>query len=119
LKVRNWLYGTASNVVASYLKDAKRRKEIAAALLRDKENGLARDYDKGDRLDWPVLYEAMAELKPEVRNIVALRYFQGLQTSAIAELLGMKHVTVRVHISRAIKTLRKKLEKPLGPKRKT
>ncbi|KKL21561.1 hypothetical protein LCGC14_2444210, partial [marine sediment metagenome] len=29
-EIRNWLYGTASNVVARYLRDARRRKEIAA-----------------------------------------------------------------------------------------
>jgi len=118
-EIRNWLYGTASNVVASYLRDAARREKIAAALSRDRANLSAQDPRKGNRFDWPVLYEAMRQLTPEVQAIVALRYFEGLTTSEIAESLGLKHVTVRVRLSRAIKSLRERLERRLGPYRTT
>ena len=110
-EVRAWLYGTASNVAARHLRDARRRRRIAAELARERDRLRARPEDNG-RLDWPVLYEAMHGLKRKDQDVIVLRYFQGLQTSEIAEALGVKHTTVRVRLSRAVK----KLKDALGPR---
>jgi RNA polymerase sigma factor (sigma-70 family) len=113
-EIRNWLYGTASNVIAAYLLDAKRQKEIAENLARERQREVAVGREGEDRLDWPVLYEAIGRLKRRQQEVVVLRYFQGLETSAIAEALGMRHVAVRVLLWRAVKRLRQELEKPFG-----
>ena len=118
-KIRNWLYGTASNVVARYLRDAKRRRDILTELARERQSRLAAGSDGDGRLDWPVLYEAIGKLKRRQQEILVLRYFQGLQTSAIAEALGMKDVTVRVQLSRAVKRLGLELEIPFGERHAT
>jgi len=118
-KIRSWLYGTASNVVARYLRNARRRRDILAELAREREGGPAAGPDGNGRLDWPLLYEAIGKLKRRQQEIIVMRYFQGLQTSAIAEALGMKDVTVRVQLSRAVRKLGSELEMPFGQRRAT
>jgi RNA polymerase sigma factor (sigma-70 family) len=49
-------------------------------------------------------------LRPEWRMIVALRYDGGLAYSEIAEALGVPLNTVRTHLRRAHRSLRKRLE---------
>lgn len=107
-----WLYGTASNVAARYLRDAARRREIASALAKSHvASGKAPEYD---RLDWPVLYEAMNRLSDKDQEVLTLRYFEGLETHEIASALGIRHVTARVRLSRAIRKLRRKVGKAFG-----
>jgi RNA polymerase sigma-70 factor (ECF subfamily) len=113
-EIGNWLYGTASNVIRRYLHDAKRRADIGAQLARqrqDRDEAQLRSYE---RFDWPVLYRAIATLNQQQQDIIVMRFFQELETSVIAEMLGIKHVTVRVDLSRAVKKLRKELEKTRG-----
>ena len=112
MSIRNWLYGTASNIAARYLRDAGRRREIAEALAR--AGTASGGTPRYDRLDWPVLYEAMGQLSVEDQEVVALRYFEGLETRQIAGALGIRHVTARVRLSRAVKKLRKKVGKAFG-----
>ena len=107
--IRNWLYGTARNVVASYFRDARRRREILAEVAAKKGSLLSQGTKKANGDNWPRVYEAIGKLKQRDQELIALRYFQGLETSAIAEALGMKHVTVRVYLSRATKRLKQEL----------
>jgi RNA polymerase sigma-70 factor (ECF subfamily) len=113
-EIRNWLYGTASNVMAGFLREARRRKEVLAEVARQRQDRLAQGLSCDGELDWPALYEAMSKLDRRQQDILILRYFQGLETSAIAQALGMRHVTVRVRLSRAVKKLKRLLEKSLG-----
>lgn len=113
-RIRSWLYGTASNVIARFLRDASRCRDIAAELGRRRRSRFADDPEEHGHLDWPILYEAIGRLKRRHQEILVLRYFQGLETSAIAAALGMKHVTVRVQLSRAVKRLRRELEAAFG-----
>lgn len=112
-EVRYWLYGTASNAVAALLRDRRRRDETLADVARARQTLGDRDTCT-DRLDWPLLYHAISKLSSRQQEILVLRYFQDLETSAIAEALGMKHVAVRVQLSRAVKKLRRELERAFG-----
>jgi len=112
--IRNWLYGTASNVVARYLADAHREIAVLSGLVRKQEGIFAQPFEDSEILDWPVLYEAMRRLKPRDQEIIALRYFQGFETSVIAKMTGTRHVAVRVRLSRAVKKLRQELEEPFA-----
>jgi len=113
IKIRNWLYGTASNVVAGYLRDDRRRREICEELRREKEK-LFTQGNENNSLDWPGLYEAVGKLKRKDQDVIALRYFQGLETASVAEAMGMKHVAARVRLSRAVKKLRRELGVSFG-----
>jgi RNA polymerase sigma-70 factor, ECF subfamily len=113
-EIRNWLYGTANNVVAGYFRDSQRRKKIAAELARQRRGGVTKSSLDQERLDWPVLYAAIGKLKQQHQEIITLRYFQGLEAAEIAQILGKKYSTVRVQLTRAVKKLRQELEKHFG-----
>ena len=109
--IRNWLYGTASNVISKYLRDSKRFGQILKDLVREKSLSSVHNPKESDRLDWEILYNAISKLKLKDQGFIILRYFEGLETAAIADMLGVKHVTVRVRLSRAVNRLRQELEK--------
>ena len=55
------------------------------------------------------LHEALAELSPENRQILELRYFVGLEVTEIAALLGLPAGTVKSRLHRSLEKLRKYL----------
>jgi RNA polymerase sigma-70 factor (ECF subfamily) len=109
-QLRNWLYGTASNVVAGLLKDSKRHSDALAAYDQHRQavsggEGL----DDARYPDWPVVHAAILTLPMLYQELIVLRYLQGMDVAAIAGATGLKAVTVRVRLSRAVKRLRKAL----------
>jgi RNA polymerase sigma factor (sigma-70 family) len=107
--IRNWLFGTASNVVAGCIRDERRQRKIAEALAARTVE--AHDGSAIGRLDWPILHKALRELSVKDQEVLTLRYFTGLTTRHIAEALGITHVGARVRLSRAIDRLREKVGK--------
>jgi RNA polymerase sigma-70 factor (ECF subfamily) len=104
----NWLYGTASNVVAKLLKDS-RRTESLEAYARQRQVVSGDGADSTRYPDWPDVHAAISTLPMQYQELVVLRYLQGLDIAAIADATGVKAVTVRVRLSRAVKKLRKML----------
>jgi RNA polymerase sigma-70 factor, ECF subfamily len=108
--IRNWLYGAASNEAARCLRASKRRKRIRSDLTRERAEPRPGGPAGGEAmLDWPAVYEALSSLSEKDQAIVALRYFEDMESPAIARTLGMTRIGVRVRLSRAVKALRKKL----------
>ena len=103
--IRRWLYTVARNVVNSHIRTAKRREEIFQAVWRERA-ATREQADPSDKADWPVLYQAIAELKPAFQDVIILRYFEGLAIREIAEILGRRPVSVRVALFRGIKEMR-------------
>jgi len=60
------------------------------------------------------LVRRIAALTPKQRAVVALRYYEGLTDTEIAQVLGCSEVTVRTHASRALASLRVALTDPAG-----
>ena len=108
-RIRSWLYGTASNVVAKYLRDVDRHRRIVADLSRARGRWQDKVSDAGDPLDWPSVYEAIASLSDKNQAVIVMRYFLEFGSPTIAEALGMTQVAVRVRLSRAVGALRKRL----------
>lgn len=106
IELRNWLYGTASNAVAKILRDERRLRLIQADVARD----IAVAFPSRDAmLDWPAVYQAIGKLSDREREVLILRFYEDLETLAISKILGIRHVTVRVRLSRAIKKIRRHL----------
>lgn len=61
------------------------------------------------RYEGEIMDSIVAGLPVEYRIVVVLRYYDGLSTSEIAELLGIPAGTARVKLHRAIKMLSKRL----------
>ena len=56
-----------------------------------------------------VLRQAILTLKPRYQTIIALRFFENLKLTEIAEVLGSSPGTVRSQLSRALAKLKKKI----------
>ena len=110
--IGNWLYGTANHLVTNHIRKGRRRAEI----LREVAEQLAARpaANATDHMDWPVLYQAILRLRRKQQDVVVLRFFENFDTFRIAQILGIKPVTVRVLLSRALKNLRRELETPFG-----
>ena len=65
--------------------------------------------DASDGADHADLWHRLAALPQRQRAAVVLRYYEGMPDPEIADVLGCSPTTVRVHIHRALKTLRLEL----------
>ena len=63
--------------------------------------------------DW-ALYDAVQSLPDKLREIVVLRYHQGMDTEDIARILGMTRTTVYRRLDQAYRMLKKELEEADG-----
>jgi RNA polymerase sigma-70 factor (ECF subfamily) len=57
-----------------------------------------------------LLHDALDELSPSYREVVALRDLEELSTREVAEQLGLSRVNVRVRLHRARTALREQLQ---------
>jgi RNA polymerase sigma factor (sigma-70 family) len=98
---RAWVVRTALNVGVSWW-----RRRIRELPLAGQDAAAPRDVD--DRLD-AALLTALRHLPDRQREVIALRVFLDLDIGTIAGHLGIAPATVRVHLSRAVTTLRHEL----------
>lgn len=61
------------------------------------------------------LVDQLAALAPDVRELLALRYADGLSHAEIAGVLGLREAAVKQRVSRAVRDLRARL-RPTGEK---
>ena len=108
----NWLYAIATNGVNAHVRVAKRRRRLLDA-AREERMALAtaRRESSGDDhcLDWPAVYAAIMQLNPRQQSVIVLRFWEGLDHRAIAEVLGCRPVAIRVMLMRALRVLRRRL----------
>jgi RNA polymerase sigma factor (sigma-70 family) len=96
-----WVVRTALNTGASWWRRSSREMPLA-------DHDLTAPGDLGDGLDASLL-AALRRLPPRQREVIALRIFLDLDTDAIAGQLAIEPGTVRMHLSRAVATLRREL----------
>ena len=109
-RLSTWLFRIAHNTAIDALRRARRpvvplgvsgaTDEPAAAASPDpvEQQALGRARDR-----------AMAELRPDQRAIVTLRYDEGLSFEEIGQILRMPEATARSHVHRARKELSRRL----------
>lgn len=61
------------------------------------------------------LHELVDTLPARQRSVVVLNQFEGHSTREVSQLLGLNEATVRVHLFRAIRSLRRRLGSQLRP----
>ena len=88
---------------------SKRRTASFREVVGDvRDRAAARD-EVTRALDRDEIFAALAGLSLRQRQSVVLRDWAGLETGEVAEMLGMKPSTVRVHLSRGREALRQRL----------
>jgi RNA polymerase sigma-70 factor (ECF subfamily) len=113
---RNWLYRIATNAVNDHLRTAKRRSEAISNIARVSGSDHTRGSEADAEFQEKVLgiRQALLRLKPKQQTVIALRFFERLKLTEIAEVLGQNPATTRSQLSRALSSLRKQLEASIG-----
>lgn len=93
-QIRSWLYTTARNVVIDQARRAKRAPALAEAGYYT------------DDLSAVLVENLMQALSSEDQHLVNLRYFVGMNSTEIGELLSLPAATVRTRLRAASKRLR-------------
>lgn len=108
---RTWIFHIAQNTLRDYLRRARVRRHVPLSAMRD----LAADAPSPEeRLLWAEqvarLLDAVAGLSAGDREVISLRYGSGLDTAAVAEILGIRESAARTRLWRALTRLRTALD---------
>lgn len=116
---RHWVFRVTSNAVNDYLRDVKRRRDMVRKVAADIESESMFEIDRDEVLHEKkaVLKKALLGLKPKYQAVIALRFFENMKLTEIADCLGKNPSTVRNQLARAIAKLRKRIDAELGPGR--
>lgn len=110
---RAWIYTIAANQANAYIRKTTRRKRLMENVVAQRQ---AAEPGAGEwsQLDWPTLYAAVGQLKPEHQTIVTLRFFENLDYDEIGRIVDARPATIRVTLHRILKRLREALRGDLG-----
>jgi RNA polymerase sigma-70 factor (ECF subfamily) len=107
---RCWLFRIACNEINSYYRTSARHSKAMDKLQQEAQPQEA-DTDKTvdpenqEKIDF--LKTAIGQLQSDHQDILTLRFFQGLNSEQIGEVLHMNPATVRSQLSRSLKKLKK------------
>jgi RNA polymerase sigma factor (sigma-70 family) len=96
-----YVYKTAMRLCAK--RASRRRHEVVVVVERSGPDDTAAVDDRR------TVFAALAELPLRQRQALALRDWAGFETAEVARMLGMRESTVRVHLSRARESMRRRL----------
>jgi RNA polymerase sigma-70 factor (ECF subfamily) len=109
-EARVWIFRIAQNTLRDFQRRARVRRHVSLGSMHDLA---AEAPSPEERLLWEEqvarLLAAMEHLSVADREIVSLRYGSGLDTSAVAEILGTRESVVRTRLWRALGRLRRTL----------
>lgn len=110
---RAFIYRLARNVVIDFYRDRARREhtmndEQLTEVAEPEERGLMAVAVRSS--DMRHIERALGKLKDEYREVVILRYIEGLATADIARVLDKTKGAVRVTLHRALDALREEME---------
>jgi RNA polymerase sigma factor (sigma-70 family) len=106
---RAWLYKIATNRAFTKLRRAKLRHEKFARLKESPQVQTNLSAPENNGAD---LRAAVERLSPKQRACVTLRYFNDLDYSEIAAIVGCSAVSARSNVSQALRQLGKLLQEP-------
>jgi RNA polymerase sigma-70 factor, ECF subfamily len=100
---RAWLFGIARNAA---LDELRRRKRSAALHAEPADDGPALDDHVESSARRETVRAALAQLEPEDRELVALKFFAGLTNPEIAKVIGTSETNAGTRLHRAVTKLR-------------
>jgi RNA polymerase sigma-70 factor (ECF subfamily) len=105
---RRWLFGIAGNAVNAYVRQTRRRAELAEAAARSRA-ARASSAPAAELLDWPTVYQAILELEPRDQTILMLRFYADLTHEEIGAVVAATAGAVRTALCRILDRLRRRL----------
>ncbi len=106
-----WLYRIARNHIIDYFRTKKQEETLDEGLLSDDKDP---EQETGDRQMQRVLSAAISTLPRQQRQIIILKFIEGLESCEIAQVLKKSQGAIRVLQMRALVALRKKLSEGMG-----
>jgi RNA polymerase sigma-70 factor (ECF subfamily) len=120
---QGWLYRIARNLVRDEARSGHARLEtVASALSGDGDSGLHEPAEESDGPEDALvskemrgeIWRALETLPPEQREAVVMHHMQGMGTSEIAKVMGVRPGTVMSRLARGREALRKQLAGYVG-----
>jgi RNA polymerase sigma factor (sigma-70 family) len=102
-----WLYGIAARVLSNTLRGHRRSLRLEMRLAFEREH--TQDVPRYSEEDIKQLMEALAEIRPEERELLQLIYWEHLSYREIGLVLGCSEKAAGIRISRARQHLRQLL----------
>lgn len=109
-----WLYRIATNEINQYHRKAKRTVTLSPECIANYKVNSSSDVEllaaeeaiaKNEQCQ--KIYSAIASLKLKYQTVITLRYFGNFTTKEIADILETSENTVKTHIHRGIKQLKR------------
>jgi len=120
--VQTWLMKIAVNLIRDAARSRRcqfwRRTSASAVLLDSAGNfipdtGSSPEARASAKQQITAMWKAVDRLSPNQRRVFLLHFMEGMDPAEITEVTGITNATVRVHLSRAVRTVREKLRKQL------
>lgn len=102
---RPWIRAVTRNLALRRLGQFRNRQRLEAPLPAEPE-AKAGPEPVEDQIAW--LLSQFALLPPKQQEVLKMRYFEGLETTEIAEKMGVSESTVATHHARALETMKRK-----------
>lgn len=106
----SWIFRIAHNAIVDYYRSFRQNGELDEDIVDPRREFDARTCAH-DSFDKQLLQKAMSELKDHYRQIIILKYINGLSNEEISLITGRSHSALRILQFRALKNLRRILEK--------
>lgn len=108
---KNWLYKLTINYILDFIrsKNSKYKLKILSEEEYQYELMEGDELYKKEELREKIerLYECINKLKSKYKEVVILKYIEGLQIEQIAEILNISYNNVKIRLHRAIKMIKK------------
>ena len=105
-QLRPWLVSVAVNEAKQLTRKRRRRAQVEVAAHDSRESGESDPATAVSKLDLRV---AMANLKPDERALLAMRYVAGFDSNELSAATGISPSGTRSRIERLLKRLREEL----------
>lgn len=110
--LRAFIYRVANNLIIDY---SRKKKEESLENLLEKNPAADPSYDGHKDMEREMVlsevHAAMDKLPEDIKEILTFRYVDDMDPKEIAEVLDISPNNVSVRLNRAVKVLRKELEK--------
>lgn len=101
---QGWLYQIARNTVIDHYRTQKKDANLEDVWDLQDKSDIARDLDV--KMKVKEVEECLAKLKPEQRDIIIMRVWQGLSYKEIADIMDKSEGSCKMAYSRAVNALR-------------
>ncbi len=113
--MRAFLYRVANNLIVD---EVRKKKEVSLDGLQEKgwDPGYDETGDMQKKIEQRKIFETLLLLDEDYRDVLVMRYIDGLPPADIASVLGESANTISVRLHRGIKQLRSYMNKAEGKK---